>query len=478
MAQPNIVVRDNYGNQQELVTPDRYVLESNTFASSIKSAVLSQFRAVLDEGVRSVGINVLGDSTGNATDEWVYQLALQLATRYPNYTIRYRTWDDATQAWLDQTTLQTGTSGERYIRYTNGLPSPVGRVWPSGEVGNLTASEFVITAKVAADDWSPAANATIAAQYNTTGNQRCLWFYLGTAGKLVLRVSGDGATETVLTDTNATGYTDGSTKWVRVIYRGDNGAAASDARFYDSDDGITWTLRSTQTSTTLTLFTPTATPFEVGSHRGSDTVPVSIAVWAGKIYEVYLQDGIDGPHHIPVLQETAMNWGNSNRGANSVGGSPIITIWNASVSGQNIAYFADATRFPKVTPRMGGPSLTIMSLGQNERYFGYNQWAQMDALYTQWAARIKVGQFMTITQNPRVLMSSTEPEPAVVRNYQDCVCDIRAWCARNNVEFLDTYRAFVADTDVSRLILGDGVHPNNTGSLFWRDVVLAQFDQS
>ncbi len=61
---------------------------------------------------RDVYIMVLGDSTGNATDEWAYLMAQWLAAQCPTHTVKYRLWgsgDGSTQVWGAYSTLQTGS---------------------------------------------------------------------------------------------------------------------------------------------------------------------------------------------------------------------------------------------------------------------------------------------------------------------------------------------------------------------------------
>ena len=70
---------------------------------------------------------VLGDSTGNATDEWPYLLAVKIAAAYPNHTVKWALWVDATKNFPvgDTATIQTGT---------NGLAITIWNVSVSGEV--------------------------------------------------------------------------------------------------------------------------------------------------------------------------------------------------------------------------------------------------------------------------------------------------------------------------------------------------------
>jgi len=54
---------------------------------------------------------VLGDSTGDATTEWIYLLAVKLGVDFPTHTVRYRAWDTGTGDYGSITTIQTGTGG-------------------------------------------------------------------------------------------------------------------------------------------------------------------------------------------------------------------------------------------------------------------------------------------------------------------------------------------------------------------------------
>lgn len=76
----------------------------------------------LDQDQVDAVLGVLGDSTGNGTDEWVYLLAQHLAGRYPRYTVTYRLWNDGTQLYDSPSTIQTGT-GTHTLAVYNGSTS-------------------------------------------------------------------------------------------------------------------------------------------------------------------------------------------------------------------------------------------------------------------------------------------------------------------------------------------------------------------
>lgn len=74
------------------------------------SGAMRNLMAKLTENVGDATWLILGDSTGNATNEWVYLTTQWLAARYPAYTVNYYLWDEAGNAWPGSpTVVQTGT---------------------------------------------------------------------------------------------------------------------------------------------------------------------------------------------------------------------------------------------------------------------------------------------------------------------------------------------------------------------------------
>lgn len=58
---------------------------------------------------RNCNLVVLGDSTGDATTEWIYLLAVKLGVDFPAFTVQYKLWDTGTNNYGSATTIQTGT---------------------------------------------------------------------------------------------------------------------------------------------------------------------------------------------------------------------------------------------------------------------------------------------------------------------------------------------------------------------------------
>lgn len=144
--------------------------------------------------------------------------------------------------------------------------------------------------KVAMDDWTPAASSALVAKWETTGNQRTIWFAIFTDGRLFVEYSTAGTSGvTTLSTANLSALAAGSTKWVRATVDVDNGASGHDIKFYTSDDGVSWTQLGATVTTAgvISLFDGTAT-LNVGG-RGTGLSPL-----AGNVYYAEIRNGIDG----------------------------------------------------------------------------------------------------------------------------------------------------------------------------------------
>jgi len=78
--------------------------------------------STLRRGRQDAVLAVLGDSTGNETTEWVYGLTTWIAQQFPAYTVTYRLWNDAGQAYDSPVTIQTGTGSKSLTVYNGSVP--------------------------------------------------------------------------------------------------------------------------------------------------------------------------------------------------------------------------------------------------------------------------------------------------------------------------------------------------------------------
>lgn len=90
-------------------------LSSGLESAPVMQGVIQRLAA----GITDVTIVVVGDSTGNGTDEWFYLAMVDLQALYPAYTLKYATWSDATKSYSALSTVEDG-SGSFNINAYNG----------------------------------------------------------------------------------------------------------------------------------------------------------------------------------------------------------------------------------------------------------------------------------------------------------------------------------------------------------------------
>jgi len=159
---------------------------------------------------------------------------------------------------------------------------------PNSAALNVTG-DLDLRAYVALDDWTPSGNGRFMDKRLTSTTEIQYSFRINTTGTLGFAWSADGTASTTIESTVATGIADGTAKWVRVTLDVDNGAGGNDAKFYTSDDGITWTqLGSTVTTAgTTSIYSGTGLLILGGSVVGSTFI-------TGKLFRAQVYNGIDG----------------------------------------------------------------------------------------------------------------------------------------------------------------------------------------
>jgi hypothetical protein len=82
----------------------------NQYASASTAANTRMLLSKLRRGVSDAAILVIGDSTGNAPDEWVSLCTQKLAAMFPAYTVKINYWNESTGTEYNApTVIQTGT---------------------------------------------------------------------------------------------------------------------------------------------------------------------------------------------------------------------------------------------------------------------------------------------------------------------------------------------------------------------------------
>lgn len=86
--------------------------EQSGFGAGTKQLIL--------QNRRDVNILVMGDSTGNANDEWVYLTAEGIAAMYPTHSVEYHLWD--TTNYFPSVVISTGTGSNTIHIYNASIP--------------------------------------------------------------------------------------------------------------------------------------------------------------------------------------------------------------------------------------------------------------------------------------------------------------------------------------------------------------------
>ena len=134
-----------------------------------------------------------------------------------------------------------------------------------------------IRVKVALDDWTPAAHARLV--YKRDGTAAYDFYILATSG-----IPGFywGSSQDA---TAAPGFADGSNHWLRVT----RSASTGTAKFYTSDDGVTWAQLGADVAGAPGSLNDTADVVMIGAEGGVSSM------LAGKVYYAELRNGINGP---------------------------------------------------------------------------------------------------------------------------------------------------------------------------------------
>jgi hypothetical protein len=164
---------------------------------------------------------------------------------------------------------------------------------PDSAALNITG-DIDLRVQVALDDYTFAASQALIAKYDTTTSNRSYGLFVNPSGFPFIQHSTSGTVGIITAATATLPVLDGTPIWIRGTLDVDNGAGGFDAKFFTSNDGITWTqLGTTVTVAGTTSIFVSTTRVEIGSQN------VGIAQNAsGKFYRAQILNGIDG---VPVL---------------------------------------------------------------------------------------------------------------------------------------------------------------------------------
>lgn len=459
-------------NLYEVIVPPGHEDETSTevnfvqihFINSISHTANNSLMAALNAG-QSTAIQVIGDSAGNQPEEWVYLLGEWLASEYPDLTILYHLWDDGDTdhdgVYAPVTTIQTGSSGVRYLTCDGTGGGQIGRDDFAGIVDDLD-----IRMRVDPPSWRPAADQYLCSWYYGT-TSKSFHFRLTTSGGLRLEWSVDGSASSGnqgSTSAVAIGTTD--PLWVRVTMDVDNGAADAEIKFYTSTDDVnesksvtTWTqLGSTKLQgATTTLYhgaNMDAIPIYVG--RRTVTGP-----FEGNIYACEIYNEIDGViPSIPIALDSVMKLSNGF----VRNGSPVLHILNGSKAGCGYDYMSNNATLAKQMMPNYDQSIVFISLSHNEgACTGKTFLNKVSSYKITVSGLMPLADIVYVLQNPQTVAATNDHEHAI-RRMQNM-----AWATNNGCQSIDVYKAF-AQKDFSSLMTGT-VHPNAAGQAVWVEAI-------
>jgi hypothetical protein len=408
---------------------------------------------------RPLGICAVGDST---TTSWFTTFIAWLASQLPKLTVTRRTWSDTLQGYTSATTVQTGSTGDRYVTGTGVFVSV-----PDSPATSVTG-DMDVRIKVAFTDWTPVSLLTLGSKNGNAG-ARSWWLDLNSSGNLILTISADGTNFVSKTSTAPAPFADGTTGWIRFTLDVDNGAGGYDVTFYTSTDGNTWTQLGTVVTTagTTSLF-DTVSPTQLIGRGAGGTGDAGL-----KAYAMQVRTGINGPPVVDIdldaLPETGTTFtdyaGNicTLNGTATRVGALGVTVFDGSVGGSVITYASDSTRFPKLTPYPA--DLAVINYGHTggtatTTYL--TDYQTLAGLITaKWPSAFLIGS----VENPQTLESRTQE---LIDAHATRMALIRDWLRQNQWGVIDAYQAFVDDgRALIDVLVDDGVHPTAAGYALW-----------
>lgn len=393
-------------------------------------------------------MTILGDSTGNETDEWAYLYSTRLAAALPaDVRVEYRLYDDTANRYGQVIVFKEG-AGESGVTIGSDLR---GWAFMGGDVGAVgpDLDAWVDCSLIA---WSGVTEQVLVSQYGASGS-RVFRLYVNTAGNIGLEWKTDGTNgPSAVLSSVSSGIAAGSRKRVRATLDVDNGASGYDAKFWLSDDGLTWTqLGTTITGAGVTsLFQTTSQVYEIGSRGGSASAAGANAGAQGTFYSAHVSGVIDGGNKLPVFLRSAQDY--NNMSGTRIGG-PLLRICNGSIPGSNMTYQLTAPRFERMVPRHLGTASVILSSLHNEdvAYAPATYITRLQGFKAAIETRIGALRYAICTQNPQF-----SPRSAVQIYGQAGRARLAASLGRQwGWDVIDTFPAF---TDAS-MVQADGVHP-------------------
>lgn len=434
-------------------------------ARPASTGVLSAMRTGMDTCMQ-----LIGDSTGDTQDEWFGVLGEKIGADFPSYNVVFMQWVGSTfQRYGGATYLQSGPSGHRYVSLASGAYLQLAGPSVAGAGVDL---EVRIKFRPM-PDWTPAAACTIVSKYNSVGNLRGWALNMNPSGTLTLNWSADGTALNTATSgvSMTTVATDGQPMWLRMTVDVDNGASGRTVKYYTAPGTLDypsialsdWTqLGGDVTAAGVTsIFDNTTVPYTLGAQANGANL------FIGDIYWCDIRKGLDGHHVVAPLPNAYDLPTTVSSDLISFGGSPTLLLLNGSEGGQNIAYWNDSVRRPKLAFQ-AGQQLILLSTGHNEgQLTGTGVFPQYKTFLDNVKTLVPYVPIVGVSQNPTILGTS-QTAGGLLRHKRRMTRLLSFYNSQDGMWGLDTWPAF---DDLNNQIDPDGIHTLPAGNEVWGEYI-------
>lgn len=433
---------------------------------------------LLTRSQKSCGIALVGDSTGAGSNKWPSLFMNYLAAANPSYGINDLAWNGS--AWSTVSTVAP-PNGERYWYAADGQTDVYAALLGSGDFDIPRNQDLAVEAKVSYDTFTDVGyyQMSLWQGYGGTSADALFIITVNASKKIVLSWYESGGAFKGVASGTAIPYNTGDVFWIRAELDTDNGAGGHTLTFkHRASDTAAWT---TLGSPVVTAGTSSLRTLPVNNEKSVISINPGRAsnqnIGCGlKVFKIRIYDQLDPT--VGALRMSPID--HFDRGATSntvvLGGSPVITLRNASVSGLGLVDFLDPTD-PQYVPfnkifhvTDEGVCAAMISIGHNGnaavRYSDVGSFSLgcsqvLDAMQARFANCRRV----YVTQNPQLTGADREARHGLM------MARIAARAGTAGDGFLNAYQAFVDDPRGVAALMGDSLHPNADGNALWASVL-------
>jgi lysophospholipase L1-like esterase len=445
--------------QTETETDVISLLAKSTKQNRLAGSFLGkQLFGTLNEGTTSLVLNCVGDSLSNDRTDWYGLLLDKIASKFPNYNIKYAPYDNVNNRYGAWQFINNAGSERCVTNYRDGYPLQLNK----SDIP-LTSADFDITVRCAMDNWNSGTFRYLASRYGA-GGSRCWQLGISSTNKIQFYWSETGANTdkgNVFSAVDTSAYVNGKDYWIRVSLDVDDGAGHYVLKCYTSTDGVTWVEAQSLQGTAITSIYDD--PSQVISLGGIGNV---IGNSLGKFYDIRIRNGIDGVNVCPQPIEVWNQLTSDTYIGARIEGTPTIYAYNGAIAGYSTTNFSDVNLINKIIP-VSMNAIVFVCLGHNDTInYGNSYFTTYNSMVTNIKARITNPLMCVLTQNKELSPSLYIKQHAMRRQQQI------AYAQTHGMEIIDIWNEFEEDSrNITDLVLSDGIHPTAAGQQLIADTV-------